>query len=124
MTFFPSILGCVAFGWLAVFQALLAMGAPLGHMAWGGAERVLSRQKRRASTCVVPIALFGLLLIYQSATGQGILANWLVTPALWAFAGLFGLSFVGNAMTQSRIERLHGVPLTIVLCACCVASAL
>jgi hypothetical protein len=43
---------------------------------------------------------------------------------LWAFAALFALSLVGNAASSSRIERLHGVPLALVLSLCCGALAL
>jgi hypothetical protein len=38
-----------------------------------------------------------------------------VRPLLGALAALFALSFVGNAASQSRIERLHGVPLAAAL---------
>jgi len=42
-------LGVLAFGWLALFQILLGLGAPLGAMAWGGTYRVLSARLRWAS---------------------------------------------------------------------------
>jgi hypothetical protein len=39
----------------------------------------------------------------------------MIRPLLWAFAALFALSVLGNAMSDSRIERLHGVPVTLIL---------
>ena len=33
-------------GVLAVFQLALALGAPIGHFAWGGAHRVLPARLR------------------------------------------------------------------------------
>ena len=46
-------------GALAVFQALLAFGAPLGRFAWGGQHRVLPRPLRVGS--VVSIGVYALL---------------------------------------------------------------
>jgi hypothetical protein len=43
---------------------------------------------------------------------------------LGAYGALFALSFVGNAMSQGRAERLHGVPLTIILAGSTLALAL
>ena len=40
---------------LAVFQLALALGAPLGHFAWGGAHRVLPRRLRIGSLVSIVI---------------------------------------------------------------------
>jgi len=111
-----GILGLVAFGWLAVFQVLLAAGAPLGAMAWGGAHRVLPRLLRWGSLASAGIALFGAVVVAQaSGLIALVLPDVVIRPALIALTGLFALSLVGNVATQSRVERLHGVPLTILL---------
>ena len=41
MTTFAALLTCLVLGALAIFQGLLALGAPLGRFAWGGRHRVL-----------------------------------------------------------------------------------
>jgi hypothetical protein len=46
---------------LAVFQLTLIAGAPLGHFAWGGQDRVLPSGKRVGS--VVSIALYALFSV-------------------------------------------------------------
>ena len=45
---------CVLLGGLAVFQALLALGAPLGAFAWGGQHRVLPTRLRVGSAVSSP----------------------------------------------------------------------
>jgi len=50
---------CVLLGALAVFQALLALGAPLGRFAWGGQHLVLPTPLRIGSA--VAIAVYFLL---------------------------------------------------------------
>ena len=107
--------GLLGFVWLTVFQLLLAAGAPLGHMAWGGAERVLSPGRRVASLASAVLALSGVVGLGQWLGLWAVAPDWIVRPYLDFLAALFTVSFVGNAMTHSRIERLHGVPLTIVL---------
>ena len=43
----------VILGLLTVFQLALALGAPLGHFAWGGKDRVLPAGKRVASLVAI-----------------------------------------------------------------------
>jgi hypothetical protein len=117
--------GLAGFLWLALFQTLLAAGVPIGHMAWGGADRRLPRLKRMGSLAVIPFALLGAIVVAQaSGIGPEVLPGILIRPALGAFGALFALSLVGNAMSQSRAERLHGVPLTIILAASTLVLAL
>jgi hypothetical protein len=116
MTLVATWAGLAALGWLALFQLLLALGLPLGHMAWGGAHSVLSTPRRIAS-----LVSAGLVALFALALGQagGVLPVWLppwLFPAvLWAGLTLFALSLLGNAVSQSRAERLHGVPLSLVI---------
>lgn len=108
--------GLAGFLWLALFQSLLAAGLPIGHMAWGGADRRLPRTKRLASLAIVALALIGAIVVAQAAGfGPAPLPGLVIRPALGAFAALFALSLLGNAMSQSRAERLHGVPLAAIL---------
>ncbi|MGP1357162.1 hypothetical protein [Roseicyclus sp.] len=122
-----SVAGWIAVGgflWLALFQAMLAAGLPLGRMAWGGAHRVLPGRLRAASLAVVPFALLGAAVAAQAAGLAALRPPVFVRPILGAFAALFALSLLGNAASRSRAERLHGVPLALVLALSCGALAL
>ncbi|MCT4682524.1 MAG: hypothetical protein N4A39_02205 [Roseicyclus sp.] len=116
MTALAGYAGLAGFLWLALFQALLAAGLPLGHMAWGGAHRRLPPGKRWASLAVVALALIGALVVAQAAgLGPDLLPRVVIRPALGAFAVLFALSLIGNAASKSRAEAAHGVPLGLAL---------
>ncbi len=111
--------------WLAVFQVALAAGAPLGHLAWGGAEAgTLSRGRRVASLCS---AVLGAAMVL--AFGQ-VLGFWSILPVTWlspfffGVAGLFALSTLGNLASKSTAERLHGAPLAAILTLSALGAAL
>ena len=120
-----SLAVAALFGGLVVFQAALAAGAPLGHLAWGGRHSgVLPRHFRLASAASILIAVAGVV----AALAAG---GWLGWPAadrarvvLLALAALFALSFVGNLASSSPAERRLGVPLTAALCAACALLGL
>jgi hypothetical protein len=122
LTLMASI-ALAGFVWLTLFQVLLALGFPLGRLAWGGAQRVLSPKLRRASAFSACLAAFGALCVAQAL---GLLA-WVpavaLRPALFVLAGLFGLSLIANALSKSRVEQIHGVVLTLVLCLGSLAAA-
>ena len=104
-----------AFTWLILFQIALALGAPLGHLAWGGRERVLSRPRRVASALSVALVAFGAVVTLHSLGVLNQMSGQIVGYLHWAFAALFTVSVVGNLATESVPERLHGVPLTLCL---------
>ncbi len=91
----------------------------VGHLAWGGAQRVLSTPRRLASLAVVPLAVVGAIALGQaSGLLDPVLPPAMLPWLLWGFAGVFGLSLLGNMATSSRPERLHGVPLTVIIASC------
>lgn len=119
-----ALLGFAGFAWLAVFQLLLAAGVLRGDLAWGGKRRTLPHALRAASLLVAGIALIGLCVIGQAAGFSTLLPSAWITPLLFGFGALFALSLVGNAMSTSRIERIHGVVLTILLTVSCFGLAI
>lgn len=117
--------GVVAFGWLVLFQLLLAAGLPLGSLAWGGQHRVLPLPFRLASLASAALVGLGAVTVAQAADlGPALLPVAAIRPLLIGFAVLFSLSFVGNLASQSRLERWHGVPLTALLALSCGVLAI
>lgn len=121
MTVLAGAIGMAALAWLALFQLLLAAGVPLGRLAWRGRHRVLPPRLRWASLAVALLAVPCAIALGQAG---GLLPQILAPAALpwilWGVAALFAFSLLGNLATESRPERLHGVPLTAVI----VASSL
>lgn len=112
--------GIVAYGWLTLFQLLLAAGVPLGRMAWGGAHRVLPPRMRWASLASAGLTGLGLLVMLQVGGFIGpVLPAGAVGPVLWGLCGLFAISTLANLFGASGAERIHGVPLAAI----CAISA-
>ena len=119
-----GIAGCVAFGWLTLFQVMLALGLPIGHLAWGGAEQILPARLRVASAVSALVSALALVAVAQAG---GLLSpvlpgGWL-GPILWALSGLFGLSVLANLFGARGAERLHGVPLALLCAGSCLVLA-
>ncbi|TFD93551.1 hypothetical protein E3T61_05005 [Cryobacterium lactosi] len=101
---------------LIIFQAALIAGAPLGHFAWGGQDRVLPIRKRLGSATSIGLYLIFAVLILQRA-GLAEVIPWpaVVSIASWVLAGYFLLGIVLNAASRSRPERWTMAPLCVVL---------
>jgi len=111
-----AIIFTVLMGALAIFQAALIAGAPLGHFAWGGQHRVLPRRLRIGSA--VAIALYGLFALILMMRA-GLLAPWpdtsWITFASWVILAYLALGVVMNAISRSLPERLTMTPLVVAL---------
>jgi hypothetical protein len=119
----PAIVAALFLAGLAVFQAALAAGAPLGRFAWGGANEVLPSRLRIASA--VAVAAYA-ALAWIALGVAGLIPTALPTgsPVLWAIALLLGVGTVMNAISRSRPERSVMTPVALVLALCFVALAL
>lgn len=120
-----AIIFTVIMAGLAVFQLALALGAPLGHFAWGGQHKVLPRGLRIGSLfSIVLYGLFSAIVMMRS----GLLAPWpnagWIGPAAGVLVAYLGLGIVMNAISRSRPERLTMTPLVAVLCALTLVVAL
>ena len=107
---------CVLMVGLIIFQAALIAGAPLGHFAWGGQDKVLPIRKRLGSATSIGLYLIFAVLVLQRA-GLADVIPWpgVVTVAIWVLAGYFLLGIVLNGASRSRPERWTMAPLCAVL---------
>jgi hypothetical protein len=105
---------------LAAFQVALVAGAPLGHFAWGGQDRVLPRDKRTGS--VVAVLLYaGFALLGLERSGAVDLlpagADTIVRIAMWVVAAYLAVGILLNLASRSKPERYVMGPIAAVLAA-------
>ncbi|WP_369130061.1 hypothetical protein [Modestobacter roseus] len=124
MTTTVAVLGVIVLGCLAVFQAALVAGAPLGRFAWGGQHVVLPTGFRIGSA--VSIAVYGVieLVLLEAAGALDVVPEGFVDVALWVLTGYFALGVAMNAASRSRPERLVMTPVALTLAVVCLVLAL
>lgn len=124
MSTVAAVLVCVLLGALAVFQAVLALGAPLGQYAWGGRHRVLPAPLRVGS--VISIAVY-VVIAATVLTRAGLLSHGVperaVRTAAWVVAGYFFLGIGMNLASRSKSERAVMAPVAALLCGLCLVVA-
>jgi hypothetical protein len=106
----------VILGALAVFQIALIAGAPLGHFAWGGQDRILPSRKRIGS--VISIVLYGVIAaiaLLRAGVIPGSSDALGVVIAMWVVFAYFAAGIVLNAMSRSIPERAVMTPTVAVL---------
>jgi hypothetical protein len=106
---------CAILAALAVFQAALVAGAPIGRFAWGGQHRVLPRNLRIGS--VVAIALYAgfAVIILQRAGVMAPLPPAIANVGIWVVTAYLALGIPLNAISRSPPERLTMTPVVLVL---------
>lgn len=103
---------------LMIFQASLAMGAPLGKLAWGGQHRVLPRSLRWASLAAIVLFLFFGLVLAEKAGLIVVFGPGFAGVTAWVIAA-YGVIGIGmNAISRSVAERLVMTPVALVLAIC------
>jgi hypothetical protein len=119
-----AVVALVLLAGLAVFQALLVAGLPLGRFAWGGQHEVLPVGFRVGSA--VSIALYAgfAVLILQAAGSVSLLPDGFAAVAIWVLTGYLVLGIGMNAISRSRPERLVMTPVAALLAVACLVLAL
>ncbi|WP_199443793.1 hypothetical protein [Umezawaea beigongshangensis] len=109
---------------VAVFQALLAAGVPLGRAAWGGAAAELPTALRVSSGVA---AVFWLVAATVVLRRGGYPVRWVPERVAgigtWALVGLLVAGLVMNLASPSPWERFGWAPVIAVLGALCLTVA-
>lgn len=111
-----ALAACAVLAGLAVFQAALLTGAPLGRFAWGGQHNVLPAGLRVGSAMsIVLYAAFGYAALAQ-ANMVPPLGNEAATSVIaWVLTGYFVLGVLMNAISRSKPERAVMTPVALLL---------
>ncbi len=110
---------------LIIFQLLLALGLPLGHLAWGGEHRVLPKKLRVSSAVAIPVLVCAGWIVLARAdllppgAGTGI-----VKLMTWVFGAYFALNPLGNLASKSVLEKKVMTPASLLLVVSFVLVAL
>jgi hypothetical protein len=102
---------------LAVLQAALILGAPLGRFAWGGQHEVLPPRLRVGSAVSIAIYALIALIAWDRVGAIDLFPAPLSEVAMWVVFAYFVLGILMNAISRSRSERLVMVPTCVVLAA-------
>jgi hypothetical protein len=111
-----AIAAAIGFLVIAVFQAALALGAPLGRAAWGGASDVLPSRLRISSVVAFVIWLVAPAIVLGRAGIEVVgLPHDLLVWGSWALVVLSALGAIVNFASSSPWERFGWGPLAALL---------
>jgi hypothetical protein len=119
-----AIIAATVFLALGLFQLALAVGAPLGHAAWGGdSARLTAGQRIGSAISIVVYAAAAAVVLARAGITQWPRAHRLLKWGPWLLAILFALSALANFASASRWENLLFGPAAVVLAILCVIVA-
>jgi hypothetical protein len=120
-----AILAAVGFLVIAIFQAALALGAPLGRAAWGGTHPGRLPGKLRGGSAVAVVVW--LVAAFVVLDAGGVISTFLpagfVDVAAWVLAGFLVVGTLMNAASRSGWERFGWAPVSAILAVLCVIVA-
>ena len=90
------LLAALGFTAIALFQVVLAPGAPLGRAAWGGGHEVLPASLRAASAVAVAIWLFAALVTARAGVPVVPLPSVVAEWGTWLRVGLSALGVIAS----------------------------
>ena len=106
---------------ITLFQAALALGAPLGTAAWGGRHAGVLPKRLRVASGAAAVVIYPAVILLVLASAGLIAGEWIPgvgKTSMWILAGLFTSGALANFASRSKAERLWG-PVCLGLAACC-----
>lgn len=101
---------------IALFQLALALGAPLGRAAWGGANAVLPMPLRRASAVAVVVWLVAAVVVLARAGSLAVpLPPVVLAVGAWVLVLLSAAGALVNLASSSPWERFGWAPYAATL---------
>lgn len=118
-----AILATVILVGLALFQAALAAGKPLGRLAWGGQHRILPKSLRVGSAVSIVVYIAIAVVLLDRADLISVLQNDTAQIAAWVIVAFFIVGIGMNAASRSKPERYLMTPIVAVLAALSIVVA-
>jgi hypothetical protein len=110
---------------IIVFQIALVLGAPWGHLTWGGRFPGQLPMSMRGVAIFSAVLLMAFAVIVETRAGVWLL-NWqrLSQKLIWVVVAYCTLGVVANAITPSPWERIIWLPVVVVLLVCSLVVAM
>jgi len=120
-----AIIAVVIFVVISVIQLLLALGLPLGKLAYGGKYEKLPTNMRIMSFVAIGIFTLGSISVLERAGIITIFNNPIFTlVVVWIMAIYLAFNTLLNAISKSKQEKLIMTPLSLILSICCFIVAI
>lgn len=100
---------------LAILQAALISGAPIGQFAWGGQHKVLPTKLRIGSVVAIVLYILFALLLMDKAGLIDVVSDSVANIGIWVVTVYLISGVLLNAISRSKSERLVIAPVTLVL---------
>jgi putative copper export protein len=114
----------LGFAILTVFQLALALGAPLGHAAYGGKSTYLNAGLRASSAVAVVFwALAALVILRRAGFRVPLVSERFARGGTWFLIVLLVLGLIMNLASSSGWERFGWAPFGLILVVLCLVVA-
>jgi hypothetical protein len=120
-----AIIAVMIFVVISVFQVLLALGLPLGKLAYGGKYEKLPTNMRIMSLIAIGIFALGSISVLERVAIIMIFNNQIFTlVVVWIIAVYLAFNTLTNAISKSKQEKLIMTPLSLISAICCFIVAI
>jgi hypothetical protein len=122
---FAALVTVVIFAVVSIIQLLLALGLPLGKLAYGGKYERLPTNMRIMSIVALGIFVLASISVLERAGIITIFNNPIFTVVVvWFIAVYLALNTLLNALSKSKKEKLIMTPLSLIAAICCFIVAI
>ncbi len=120
-----AVAATIGFFGMMCFQLLLALGFPLGQVAWGGKYTKLHPRLRIASLFSAVIFVFASIIVLEKAEVFSVFDSpMVVTYGVWIFTAFLGLNTISNFISRSKLEKRIMTPIALTLGLLCLTVAI
>ena len=120
-----AIIAVAIFVVVSIIQLLLALGLPLGKLAYGGKYEKLPSKMRVMSLVAIGIFALGSISVLEQVAIIAIFNNPIFTlVVVWIIAVYLAFNTLTNAISKSKREKLIMTPLSLISAICCFVVAI
>ncbi|MBY8987775.1 MAG: hypothetical protein KGD61_04925 [Candidatus Lokiarchaeota archaeon] len=120
-----AVIAVVIFAVISVIQLLLALGSPLGKLAYGGKHERLPTNMRIMSIVAIGIFVLASISVLERAGIITVFNNTIFTLiVVWIIAIYLAFNTLLNVISKNKREKLIMTPLSLISAICCFIVAI